>query len=45
NDIAQQQRSKYAGALEMNGIAYDSAKDRFYITGKMWADIYELQLK
>jgi glutamine cyclotransferase len=44
-DIARQQREKYEGALEMNGIAYDPVKDRLYITGKMWTEIYELQVK
>ena len=36
-------KNKYAGSLEMNGIAYDSATDNIYITGKMWADIYQLK--
>lgn len=43
--IAARQKDKYSGALEMNGIAYDPAKDRLYITGKMWADIYELEIE
>jgi glutaminyl-peptide cyclotransferase len=28
----------------MNGIAYDSAKNKIYITGKLWPFIYEVQL-
>lgn len=32
-------------SLEMNGIAYDSKRDRVYITGKFWPKIYELKLK
>src|SRR5450432_1216361 len=28
----------------MNGIAYDSAKNKIYITGKLWPNIYEVQL-
>ncbi|MBB2151726.1 glutaminyl-peptide cyclotransferase [Pedobacter gandavensis] len=30
------------GALEMNGIAYDPIADKVYITGKLWAHIYEI---
>lgn len=28
----------------MNGIAYDSAKNKIYITGKLWPSIYEIRL-
>ncbi len=28
----------------MNGIAYDSAKNKIYITGKLWPSIYEVRL-
>jgi glutamine cyclotransferase len=28
----------------LNGIAYDQESDRLFITGKMWPDIYEIQL-
>ncbi len=28
----------------MNGIAYDSAKNKIYITGKLWPNIYEVKL-
>jgi glutamine cyclotransferase len=34
----------YSGSLEMNGIAYDSAADRLFITGKLWPKIYEIKL-
>jgi glutaminyl-peptide cyclotransferase len=27
----------------MNGIAYDSAKNKIYITGKLWPNIYEVK--
>jgi glutamine cyclotransferase len=27
----------------MNGIAYDSVKDKIYITGKLWPTIYEIK--
>jgi glutamine cyclotransferase len=28
----------------LNGIAYDSAKKSFYITGKYWPALYEVKL-
>jgi glutamine cyclotransferase len=28
----------------MNGIAYDSSKNKIYITGKLWPNIYEVRL-
>jgi glutamine cyclotransferase len=28
----------------MNGIAWDSAKNKIYVTGKLWSNIYEVQL-
>ncbi len=28
----------------MNGIAYDSSKNKLYITGKLWPNIYEVRL-
>jgi glutamine cyclotransferase len=30
--------------LEMNGIAYNKAKKTFFITGKMWPNIYEIKI-
>jgi glutamine cyclotransferase len=36
-------KNKYANALEMNGIAFDSISDKIYITGKMWPDIYQIK--
>jgi len=43
--IKQEQQNKNPGAQEMNGIAYDAAADKVYITGKMWADSYQLEFK
>lgn len=37
-------KMKYPKAEYMNGIAYDSAKNKIYITGKFWPSIYEIQL-
>jgi len=27
----------------LNGIAYDSISDKVYVTGKRWANVYEIQ--
>ncbi len=40
--LAADARTKYARALEMNGIAFDSAANKVYITGKMWPKVYEI---
>jgi len=29
----------------MNGIAYDAARDRLFVTGKLWSKLYEIKLK
>ena len=34
---------KYPGAAETNGIAYDSAQNKIYVTGKLWPTIYEIK--
>ena len=28
----------------LNGIAYDAANDKLYITGKRWPNLYEIEL-
>jgi glutaminyl-peptide cyclotransferase len=28
----------------LNGIAYDSAKDRLFITGKLWPKLFEIKI-
>ncbi len=33
-----------AGADVLNGIAYDSAHDRLFVTGKLWPKLFEIQL-
>jgi glutamine cyclotransferase len=43
--VKQVQLNKNPGAQEMNGIAYDAAADKIYITGKMWANSYEIEFK
>ena len=33
----------HPSAMEMNGIAYDPANDKIYVTGKAWPSIYEIK--
>jgi glutamine cyclotransferase len=32
------------GDAVLNGIAYDSKKDRLFVTGKLWAELYEIKV-
>jgi glutamine cyclotransferase len=32
------------GADVLNGIAYDAAKDRLFVTGKLWPRVFEIQI-
>jgi glutamine cyclotransferase len=36
-------RSQNKNALELNGIAYDSASGNVYVTGKFWPNIYAIR--
>jgi glutamine cyclotransferase len=36
-------KSVYNGSEEMNGIAFDAAADKIYVTGKLWPRIYEIK--
>ena len=38
-------RNLHPTALEMNGIAYDPVKDKIYVTGKAWPNLYEVNFK
>jgi glutamine cyclotransferase len=38
-------KNKNPKSLEMNGIAYNKLSKTFFITGKMWPNIYEILLK
>lgn len=40
--LSDQERN--AGANVLNGIAYDAAKNRLFITGKLWPKLFEIQL-
>ena len=37
-------KAKYPYADFLNGIAYDTATKKMYITGKRWPELYEIQL-
>ncbi len=43
--IDNEQKNKYSDSKEMNGIAYDAATDKIYVTGKMWPNIYEVRFE
>jgi len=43
SSIKSDQKNKYQGSLEMNGIAFNPSNNKVYITGKMWPNIYEIQ--
>jgi glutamine cyclotransferase len=34
-----------AGDDVLNGIAYDAARDRLFVTGKLWTKLFEIRLK
>ncbi len=40
--LMQDAKNKNPKADVLNGIAYDSTSDKIYITGKMWANIYQI---
>jgi glutamine cyclotransferase len=35
-------KARNPGIDVLNGIAYDAAKDKIYVTGKLWPNIYEI---
>jgi glutaminyl-peptide cyclotransferase len=41
--LEKEAKDKFDGSEYMNGIAYDSAKNKIYITGKLWPTIYEIK--
>ena len=40
--IVEEERNKNAATDVLNGIAYNPEADKIYITGKLWAGIYEI---
>ena len=43
SSVVQQERATNPTAEVLNGIAYDPASKKFYVTGKNWSKIYQLQ--
>jgi glutamine cyclotransferase len=43
-NLVKEVKLKYPDVDYMNGIAYDSAKNSIYLTGKLWPNIYEIRL-
>ncbi|GIQ61349.1 glutaminyl-peptide cyclotransferase [Flavobacterium collinsii] len=41
--LYQEAKNRFSGSLEMNGIAYNDKKNTFFITGKLWPCIFEIQ--
>jgi glutamine cyclotransferase len=39
-----QEQAKGGQIDVLNGIAYDAAHDRLFVTGKLWPDLYEIKL-
>ena len=43
SDLSDKIKAKDSHADYLNGIAYDAATKKIYITGKLWPDLYEIQ--
>ncbi|HEX5651532.1 MAG TPA: glutaminyl-peptide cyclotransferase [Chitinophagaceae bacterium] len=43
SNLADQLRARYPGIDVLNGIAYDAASNKIYITGKWWPELYEIR--
>lgn len=43
-DLRNRADSIYAASWELNGIAYDPDSGRILVTGKLWPEIYEIEL-
>ncbi len=41
--LASEAKNIYPGSQEMNGIAFDQANNKVYVTGKLWPKIYEIK--
>ncbi|MCY7344711.1 MAG: glutaminyl-peptide cyclotransferase [Pyrinomonadaceae bacterium] len=44
-DLAERQMAEDRNADVLNGIAYDEASDRLFVTGKKWRKIFEIKVK
>lgn len=45
NLLTQEQRNSLSREAVLNGIAYDAEKETFFITGKLWPNIFEVKFK
>jgi glutaminyl-peptide cyclotransferase len=45
DSLVTEAKTRYAGAEVLNGIAYDPATGKIYVTGKLWANIYEISFQ
>ncbi|HEY9363046.1 MAG TPA: glutaminyl-peptide cyclotransferase [Chitinophagaceae bacterium] len=43
SDLIQKVKAKDQGIEALNGIAYDSASKKLYVTGKLWPELYEIR--
>jgi glutaminyl-peptide cyclotransferase len=43
DSIVREEDNKFPGSEVLNGIAYDSASGKIYITGKLWPNIFEIK--
>jgi glutamine cyclotransferase len=44
SDMVRAEAAKGQPIDVLNGIAYDAAHDRLFVTGKLWPDLYEIRL-
>jgi glutaminyl-peptide cyclotransferase len=45
NTLADDEQRKNRKADVLNGIAYDEATDRIFVTGKLWGSLFEIRVK
>jgi glutamine cyclotransferase len=43
DSIVREEANKFPGSEVLNGIAYDSASGKIYVTGKLWPNIFEIK--
>ena len=43
SDLVNKAKEKHPKSEALNGIAYNPATNKFYVTGKYWPEIYEIQ--
>ena len=43
SSLASEAKARNSKADVLNGIAYDSISNKIYVTGKLWANVYQIQ--